>query len=65
MNTQRYAVKNAKTGELFAGFDADNNALWTDTKNNARAFASRLEAQCQANLFRRFEIPAQLKAVTL
>jgi hypothetical protein len=65
MQTTRYAVKNAQTGQLFAGFDVEGNPLWTSTVNSAKPYATELDARCQASLFRAMSIRAQHKPVTL
>ena len=64
MATERFGVKNRQTGQFFAGF-CNNDALWTDDESQARAFGSMVEATAQASLFRRFDISAQLKPVSL
>ena len=51
-----YAVMNKQTGQLFAGFDADNNVRWTADWRDARG---------QALLFAAMLIPAQQKPVAL
>lgn len=56
----RYAVKNAKTGQIFAGFDGNGNAVW-GSENNAKPYATKLEAQTQAQLFKTMGVRVQLK----
>lgn len=64
MNT-RYAVMNKATGQLFAGFDADNQPTWTDDERKARAYGDKSEARGQAMLFVCFGVKAQQKPVKL
>lgn len=59
----KYAIKNSKTGNLFAGFGKDGQMIWGG-ENQAKSF-SQVEAQAQASLLRRFGIVAQAKPVTL
>lgn len=58
-----YAVMNKATGQLFAGFDADNQPLWTDDERRARAYVRKEDARGQALLFVCFGIKAQQKPV--
>ncbi len=60
-----YAVMNKQTGQLFAGFDAEHNVLWTDDERKARAYADKRDARGQALLFAAMLIPAQQKPVAL
>lgn len=60
-----YAVMNKQTGQLFAGFDANNNVLWTDDERKARAYSDKRDARGQALLFAAMLIPAQQKPVAL
>lgn len=60
-----YAVMNKQTGQMFAGFDADNNVLWTADERKARAYADRRDARGQALLFAAMLIPAQQTPVAL
>lgn len=60
-----YAVMNKATGQLFAGFDADNQPLWTDDERKARAYNDKSAAHGQALLFVCFGIKAQQKPVVL
>jgi len=61
----RYAVMNKATGQLFAGFDADQQPMWTDSEASARAYSNKRDAHGQALLFVCFGIRAQQKPVTL
>jgi len=56
----RYAVKNAKTGQLFAGFDNTGVAMW-GAENSAKPYATKLEAQAQSQLFKAMGVRAQVK----
>lgn len=58
-----YAVKNNQTGELFAGFDSEGAAIWTQSR--PKAFATIAQARAQASLFRRFRVSAQAKPVAV
>ena len=60
-----YAVMNKTTGQLFAGFDAESDVLWTDDERKARAYSDKRDARGQALLFAAMLIPAQQKPVTL
>ena len=60
-----YAVMSKTTGQLFVGFDADNNVLWTDDERQARAYSDKRDARGQALLFVAMLIPAQQKPVAL
>jgi hypothetical protein len=60
-----YAVMNKATGQLFAGFDADNQPMWTDDERKARAYSDKSDARGQALLFMSFGIKAQQKPVAL
>jgi hypothetical protein len=60
-----YAVVNKETRQLFAGFDADQEPVWTDDKRQARAYSDKRDARGQALLFACFGIKAQQKPVTL
>lgn len=61
----RFAVMNKETGQLFAGFDADNKPMWTDDERNARSYGDKSEARGQALLFMCFGVNAQQKPVAL
>jgi hypothetical protein len=66
MNMQTsYAVMNKTTGQLFAGFDADQQPMWTDDERKASAYSDKCDARGQALLFVCFGIKAQQKPVTL
>ena len=64
MNTH-YAVMNKATGQLFAGFDSNNEPKWTDDENQARAYESKSDARGQALLFACFGVKAQQKPVVM
>ena len=59
-----YAVMHKETRQLFAGFDADKQPMWTDERK-ARSYASKCDAHGQALLFMSFGIKAQQKPVAL
>lgn len=61
----RFAVMHKATGQLFAGFDSDNQPTWTNDERKARAYGDKSEARGQALLFVRFGVAAQQKPVTL
>lgn len=65
MNAPTFAVKHKTTGLLFAGFDANQNPVWTDDERKARHHPNRQAAESQAILFVRFGINAQRKAMPL
>jgi hypothetical protein len=60
-----YAVRNKKTGELFAGFDVNQKPQWTVDESKAFAYVSKNDAYGQALLFNSFGIKAQQKPVAL
>lgn len=60
-----YAVMNKATSQLFAGFDADKQPMWTDDERKARAYGDKSEARGQALLFVAFGVKAQQKPVAL
>jgi len=60
-----YAVMNKATREMFAGFDANGQPLWTSDECKARAYNDKRDAHGQALLFVCFGIKAQQKPVAL
>lgn len=60
-----YAVMNKATGQLFAGFDADKQPVWTDDERKARSYSDKRDAHGQALLFACFGVNAQKKPVAL
>jgi hypothetical protein len=60
-----YAVMNKATGQLFAGFDADKQPVWTDDERKARAYSHKADARGQAMLFACFGVKAQQKTVAV
>jgi hypothetical protein len=63
--TPSYAVMNKETGQLFAGFDADQQPVWTDDERKARTYSDKRDAHGQALLFACFDIKTQKKPVAL
>jgi hypothetical protein len=63
--TASYAVMNKATGQLFAGFDAEQQPVWTDDERKAYAYGRKEDARGQALLFVCFGIKAQQKPVAL
>lgn len=63
--TTSYTVKNKATGLLFAGFDAENQPLWTAEERKARSYSDKRDARGQALLFVCFGIKAQQQPVAL
>lgn len=61
----RYAVMNKETRQLFAGFDADQQPMWTDDERKAKTYSDKRDAHGQALLFACFDIKAQKKPVAL
>lgn len=60
-----YAVKNKATGQLFVGFDANQQPMWTDDERKARAYSNKADARGQALLFACFGVKAQQKPVAV
>lgn len=60
-----YAVMNKATGHLFAGFDTEQQPVWTDDERKARAYGEKSDARGQALLFVCFGIKAQQKPVMM
>jgi len=66
MNTKpSYAVMIKATGQLFAGFDADQQPVWTDDERKARAYSHKADAHGQAMLFECFGVKVQKNPVSL
>lgn len=65
MTATSYAVMNKATRQLFAGFDADNQLLWTNDERKARAYSRKEDARGQTLLFVCFGVKAQQKPVAL
>ena len=63
--TTSYAVMNKATGQLFAGFAADNQPTWTSDERKAYAYSRKEDARGQALLFMCFDIKVQQKPVVL
>lgn len=60
-----YAVMNKESGQMFAGFDADNQPMWTDDERKAYAYGDKSQAHGQALLFECFGVKVQQKPVVL
>jgi hypothetical protein len=60
-----YSVMNKKTRQMFAGFDAENQPIWTDDEHKACAYSDRSEAHGQALLFARFGLDVQKKPMAI